>query len=132
MVTYLGGIFIRECTEERFQPVKFLTNETSNCIFAKSFCSEEGSVLVDNGTTRTDVKCRCDYTKDYSYVNEPRDKCGCQPTVDDCSCYLKTCPGSHVLSQGISGYFKFCQHIQIEKQIQFVSSCSFQIYKSIL
>lgn len=98
-VTLLGDIYTRECVPGTYQPFKFWTNASSQCILQKSLCADEGSVLVDNGTIRSDVKCRCNYKDGYSYIIPPKDKCGCVPSEEDCSCYKMPCPRRQVLSQ---------------------------------
>jgi hypothetical protein len=91
------------CNDTRYQPIKFLTNGNSDCIFRKSLCTEEGQTLFSNGTTRTDSTCRCDYTQGYAFVTVPRSKCSCRPSEEDCSCYLKKCQGiGYYLSAGIT------------------------------
>ena len=91
------------CRDTRYQPIKFVTNGNSDCIFRKSLCTEEGQTLFEAGTTRTDSTCRCDYTQGYAFLSEPRNKCYCRPSEEDCSCYLKKCQGGrYYLSAGIT------------------------------
>ena len=93
----------RPCNDTRYQPIKFVTNGNSDCIFRKSLCTEEGQILFTNGTTETDSTCRCDYTQGYAFVTVPRSKCYCRPSEEDCSCYLKKCQGiGYYLSAGIT------------------------------
>ncbi|CAC5424761.1 unnamed protein product [Mytilus coruscus] len=69
------------------------TNESmSDCIFAKSLCSEEGQIVYEDGSTKDDTTCRCDYTRNYSFIKTPRHFCFCIPTEEDCSCYIQSCP----------------------------------------
>ena len=93
----------RPCNDTRYQPIKFVTNGNSDCIFRKSLCTEEGQILFTNGTTETDSTCRCDYIQGYAFVAVPRNKCSCLPSDEDCSCYKKKCQGiGYYLSAGIT------------------------------
>ncbi|VDI67986.1 titin [Mytilus galloprovincialis] len=91
-----GGLDADICSSERFQPwpITFYTNVSTNCIFLKSKCNEEGQVLYGNGNRNTDATCRCDYTRGYDFLKKPRNPCFCIPSEEDCSCYLKKCPDS--------------------------------------
>ncbi|CAG2231770.1 unnamed protein product [Mytilus edulis] len=96
-----GGLDADICSSERYQPwpIKFFTNISSNCIFLKSTCNEEGQVVYSNGNRNTDITCRCDYTRGYDFIVKPRKPCFCVPSEEDCSCYLKMChDSSFVLS----------------------------------
>ncbi|CAC5415399.1 unnamed protein product [Mytilus coruscus] len=96
-----GGLDADICSSERYQPwpITFYTNVSTNCIFLKSACNEEGLVVYDNGNRSTDITCRCDYTRGYNFIVKPRNQCFCVPSEEDCSCYLKMCEGSrYVLS----------------------------------
>ncbi|CAG2217064.1 unnamed protein product [Mytilus edulis] len=98
-----GGLDADICSFERYQPwpITFYTNVSTNCIFLKSACNEEGQVVYDNGNRNTDITCRCDYTRGYDFVNKPQNPCFCEPSKEDCSCFLKTCPkASDKLSSG--------------------------------
>ena len=91
------------CNDTRYQPIPFVTNGNSDCIFRKSLCTEEGQILFTNGTMETDSTCRCDYKQGYAFVTVPRSKCYCRPSEEDCSCYLKKCQGiGYYLSAGIT------------------------------
>ncbi|CAG2227756.1 TTN [Mytilus edulis] len=89
-----GGLDADICSFERYQPwpIKFYTNVSTNCIFLKSKCNEEGQVVYVNGNRNIDRSCRCDYTRGYDFLNKPQNPCFCEPSKEDCSCYLKTCP----------------------------------------
>ncbi|CAC5377872.1 unnamed protein product [Mytilus coruscus] len=88
-----GGLDADICSTERYQPssINFYTNVSTNCIFLKSACNEEGQVVNDNRNRNTDTTCRCDYTNGYNFLVKPRNPCFCIPSEEDCSCYLKTC-----------------------------------------
>ncbi|CAC5425529.1 unnamed protein product [Mytilus coruscus] len=98
-VVFSPGISETDCADSRFQPFKFTTHGFSVCIYAKSTCSEDGQVLVKNGTTFVDRSCRCDYRKGYDYITQPKEKCFCEPSLEDCSCYLTNCTGNSALTQ---------------------------------
>ncbi|VDI05208.1 Hypothetical predicted protein [Mytilus galloprovincialis] len=89
-----GGLDADICSSERYQPwpITFYTNVSTNCIFRKSACNEEGLVVYDNGNRSTDITCRCDYTRGYDFIVKPRNRCFCVPSEEDCSCHLKMCP----------------------------------------
>ena len=78
-------INVGDCSNNRYQPLKFTTNGNSDCVFLKSFCEEEGQVIANNGTSSTDRSCRCDYTRGYVYVTPPSDICSCVPSSEDCT-----------------------------------------------
>ncbi|XP_052076726.1 uncharacterized protein LOC127714698 [Mytilus californianus] len=96
---YFAG---RPCYSNKYQPHKWWTNGSSDCQYLKSMCNEEGQVPFNNGTTTRDRKCRCDYTNYYTFLNSSRNRCYCDPTEEDCSCYRKTCNTDEVLTPGIS------------------------------
>ncbi|CAC5415466.1 unnamed protein product [Mytilus coruscus] len=122
-----GNLDGSQCNETRYQPTKFWTNGSSECIYKKSNCSEEGLIIHAKGNSTSDTTCRCDYTKGYAFVNRPKGECFCDPTVEDCSCYRKPCNKSHVLTPDYScirtadwtGIFN-C--VTIKKQNKFVLS----------
>ncbi|CAG2186103.1 TTN [Mytilus edulis] len=89
-----GGLDADICSFERYQPwpIKFYTNVSTNCLFLKYKCNEEGQVVYVNGNRNIDRSCRCDYTKGYDFLIKPQNPCFCEPAKEDCSCYLKTCP----------------------------------------
>ncbi|CAG2189840.1 unnamed protein product [Mytilus edulis] len=100
-----GGLDADICSQERYHPwpIKYYTNFSTNCIFIKSVCHEEGQVVYDKGNRSSDVTCRCDYTRGYAFIGKPRNPCFCVPSEEDCSCYLKTCVESkYMLSSGNS------------------------------
>jgi hypothetical protein len=100
---YSRNFNIAPCRDTRYQPIRFVTNGNSDCIFRKSLCTEGGQTLFSDDTTRTDSACRCDYTQGYAFVTVPRSKCYCRPSEEDCSCYLKKCQGiGYNLSAGIT------------------------------
>ncbi|XP_071139815.1 uncharacterized protein [Mytilus edulis] len=92
-----GGLDADICSIKRYQPwpIVFYTNVSTNCIFLKSACNEEGQVVFDNGNRSTDASCRCDDTRRYDSIVQPRNPCVCVPSEEDCSCFLKM---YHVLS----------------------------------
>lgn len=92
---YFAG---RQCNGNRYQPHKWWTNGSSDCQYLKSTCNGEGQVPYDNGTISRDRKCRCDYTNYYTFVNSTRNKCHCNPTEEDCSCYRQKCNVDQVLT----------------------------------
>jgi hypothetical protein len=94
------GINVEDCLNNRYQPFKITTYGNSDCVFLKSFCEEEGQVIVNNGTSSTDRSCRCDYTRGYVYVTPPSDICSCVPSSEDCSCYLKPCANDEKMTAG--------------------------------
>ncbi|CAC5400773.1 unnamed protein product [Mytilus coruscus] len=90
-----------ECIQQRFQPIIFWTNESmSDCIYAKSICSEEGQIVYKYDSTKDDTTCRCDYKNNFSFIKTPRNFCFCIPTEEDCSCFIKSCPVNQTLSAG--------------------------------
>ena len=95
-----GNFDRKACSVLHFQPFIFTTLGNSHCVFKKSLCDEEGQVLVDNGTTTRDRRCRCDYTKGFGYVSKTTDPCYCTPFNEDCSCVFKSCGKEEVLSPG--------------------------------
>lgn len=79
-------------------------NGNSKCVFLKSICTEDGQILYSDGTTKTDVTCRCDYSRGYAYVNIPKHTCYCDPLSEDCSCYKKSCGDNEELTAGKHGF----------------------------
>lgn len=84
--------------QNRFQPFYFKTDGMSDCIYSKSFCSEEGQILHTDDSTKNDRKCRCNHKKNFSFAITPIHLSYCIPTEEDCSCYIKPCPGNLTLS----------------------------------
>lgn len=80
-----------ECNTRSYQPFIFTTIGNSDCTFLKSTCNEEGQVIYSNGSSIDDVACRCDYTKRYAFVKNPRSPCFCKPAEEDCSCFRVNC-----------------------------------------
>lgn len=96
---YYPRYFNREpCNGERFQPFKFWTNGSSDCVYLKTLCSGEGQVIYNNRTTTEDRTCGCDFKSGYAFVLPPVNVCFCDPAVEDCACFLKPCPIMNVLS----------------------------------
>lgn len=88
------------CSTNRFQPITFWSNRSTDCLYLKSPCSETGQLVLDNTSTIGDSTCRCDYTRHYAFVSPPRNLCFCTPSLEDCSCYIKQCPENTTLSPG--------------------------------
>lgn len=85
---YAGDFSRGTCTNTRFQPFLFWTNGSmTDCVYAKSHCSEEGQVIYSDNSTKDDRTCRCDNKKNYSFIKTPRNVFFCIPTEEDCSCY---------------------------------------------
>ncbi|CAC5424765.1 unnamed protein product [Mytilus coruscus] len=95
---YSGSFTRGNCSQNHYQPFLFLTNGSSDCIFAKSVCGEEGQLVYKDDSTKDDRACRCDYTRNYSFIKTPRNLCYCIPTEEDCSCYIKQCLVNNTLS----------------------------------
>ncbi|CAC5423676.1 unnamed protein product [Mytilus coruscus] len=93
-----GSLDGTPCNANKFQPFKFWTNSSSDCIFKKTNCIEEGQVVFDKGNSTSDRKCRCDYTSGYAFVAHPRNNCYCDPEFEDCSCYLLPCQQLEVIT----------------------------------
>lgn len=89
-----------DCSSLKYQPYKFWSNELSQCVFEKSKCSGIGQIIFSNGSFMSDSTCGCDYTEGFAFVTEPRHKCFCIPTEEDCMCYLINCPRKMQLNQG--------------------------------
>ncbi|XP_052076313.1 uncharacterized protein LOC127714293 isoform X2 [Mytilus californianus] len=97
-VVIVGGIQGVDCEHDIYQPFKYWTNGSSTCAFKKNPCNAEGQVIHDNGTTKTDRQCRCDYSKGYDFIKKPKYACYCESSKEDCSCYQKQCPYGFVLT----------------------------------
>lgn len=89
------------CEMDLYQPVKFNSSGNSLCVNQKSHCSEEGQVIHSNETIKANRECRCDYTRGYDLLHQPKDQCFCVPSEEDCSCYLKICSFDGILSPGM-------------------------------
>lgn len=96
-----GNINGKSCEKNRFQPFKFGTNGNSECIFKKTTCNGEGQVIYGNGSSTTDISCRCDYTKGFAFVQKPRNVCYCNQYEEDCSCFKKLCYEKEILTPGM-------------------------------
>ncbi|CAC5358298.1 unnamed protein product [Mytilus coruscus] len=94
----VGNLDRRKCESTRYQPFTFSTNGRKTCIFEKTFCSEEGQIISNNGSTKVDRQCRCDYTRGYDFITKPNNGCYCVPSMEDCSCYQKPCPLGFILN----------------------------------
>lgn len=100
---YAGDFSRGYCINQRFQPFVFWTNgSVSDCIYAKSICSEKGQVVYNDNSSTDDRVCGCDYKKSYAFIQKPINNCYCIPTEEECSCYIKSCPENYTLSSGIS------------------------------
>ncbi|VDI33897.1 Hypothetical predicted protein [Mytilus galloprovincialis] len=97
-VVIVGGIQGVDCEHDIYQPFKYWTNGSSTCAFKKTICNAEGQIIYDNGTTKTDRQCRCDYRRGYKFIKRPKYACYCEPSKEDCSCYKKECPSDFVLT----------------------------------
>ncbi|CAG2246546.1 unnamed protein product [Mytilus edulis] len=95
-----GNLDGSQCKKFRYQPIRFLTNESSECIFKKSSCNDEGLIVHKEGNSTSDKTCRCDYTRGYAFVDRPKRECYCDPNTEDCSCYRKQCNINQVLTPG--------------------------------
>lgn len=101
-----GNFDTKPCSPDRLQPFPFSSSQGNDCIYRKSFCSEEGQVVYTNGTTKNDRKCRCDYTKSFHFIStSEKNICSCDPRKEDCSCVIKPCSEGEILSPGMS--FKY-------------------------
>ena len=85
----VGSLNNVKCSAGRYQPFPFWSNGTSDCILLKSACSDKGEIL-----------CGCDNTQGFAFVTTPKNPCFCNPSEEDCSCYLKQCPDKRKLSSG--------------------------------
>lgn len=72
----------------------------SDCIYAKSICNEEGQVAYKGNSTREDRTCQCDYTKNYTFIKTPKNICYCNPSEEDCTCYVRSCRVNYATSTG--------------------------------
>lgn len=106
------------CTAGQYQPFVFTTNGNSQCVLSKSLCNASGQVLANNGSSSTDISCRCDYRHNYDYVIPPKDPCSCKPAEEDCSCYIRKCDDDKVM---IAGKYQWSVwiHTEIALLLQF-------------
>ncbi|CAC5378268.1 unnamed protein product [Mytilus coruscus] len=79
------------CPVSSYQPFLFRSNERYKCTYLKSKCSSDGQVEVNDGTTRSNKACRCDYNRGFAFVIRPQNQSACIPSQEDCSCYSKRC-----------------------------------------
>lgn len=84
----MGSRTGRNCSTERYQPFKFWSNESSDCVYQKSLCNEIGQTTCQRRSTKEDTTCTCDHTKGYGFVTQPKNIQYCIPSKEDCSCYL--------------------------------------------
>ncbi|CAC5415484.1 unnamed protein product [Mytilus coruscus] len=99
-----GNIDGIECEKNRFQPIKFWTNGSNDCILEKTHCNEPGQVIHDEGSSTSDRTCRCDYTRGFAFVTSPKQNCFCNPSLDDCSCFMKPCSKFQVMTPGLNKF----------------------------
>ncbi|CAC5426454.1 unnamed protein product [Mytilus coruscus] len=106
-----GNFDTESCSLDRFQLFSFFTSQGNNCVYKKTMCNEEWQLIYSNGTSVNDRKCRCDYTKNFSFVSTKRvDMCSCDPTNEDCSCCFKLCSVGQILTPGkinVKIYYEF-------------------------
>ncbi|CAG2238900.1 unnamed protein product [Mytilus edulis] len=79
------------CSNGRYQPFKFYSAELSMCALVKSICREEGQISFNDGSTKEDRHCSCDYTRGYTFLSRQNHQCFCNPGEADCSCYIANC-----------------------------------------
>ncbi|XP_071147417.1 uncharacterized protein [Mytilus edulis] len=80
------------CSANRYQPFIFETVGYSDCTFKKSLCSSLGQETYANGDTRVDRKCICNTDRGYTFIMNSKNQCYCNPSTEDCSCYLGNNP----------------------------------------
>ncbi|XP_076106133.1 uncharacterized protein LOC143074670 isoform X2 [Mytilus galloprovincialis] len=94
-----GNFDTEPCSLDRFQPFSFSTSQGNECVYKKSMCNAEGQLFYNNGTSRYDRKCICDYSKEFIFVSTKRvNMCSCDPKHEDCSCYIKHCSKGQILT----------------------------------
>ncbi|XP_052072196.1 uncharacterized protein LOC127710406 [Mytilus californianus] len=76
------------CSVTRYQPFIFDTIGHSDCTYQKSLCNSLGQETYENGNTAVDRKCICNTDRGYSFVKNLQNQCYCNPSTEDCSCYL--------------------------------------------
>ncbi|CAC5393380.1 unnamed protein product [Mytilus coruscus] len=77
-----------KCSVTRYQPEIFETNGYSDCTYQKSLCNSLGQESYEYGNTTVDIKCMCNTDRGYAFVMNSKNQCYCNPSTDDCSCYL--------------------------------------------
>lgn len=102
MAVYSGDIDADVCPDDRYMPFNFKSNMTKSCIFLKSKCNGEGQLVHHNWSLAEDTACMCDFSNGYAFIKKPQNNCFCVPSLEDCSCYKKTCrDDNYMLSPGI-------------------------------
>lgn len=101
----MRGITNGNCSEQRYQPIVFFAKTSTDCMYIKSTCEEEGQLVVSNRKGYQDRQDKCDFKAGYSYIIHPRNPCACIPSEEDCSCIRKHCNNSEVLSAGIIYFY---------------------------
>ncbi|XP_052097390.1 uncharacterized protein LOC127732395 isoform X4 [Mytilus californianus] len=76
------------CSVTRYQPEIFETNGNSDCTYQKSLCNSLGQETYEYGNTTVDIKCMCNTDRGYTFVMNSKNQCYCNPSTEDCSCYL--------------------------------------------
>ncbi|XP_071142107.1 uncharacterized protein [Mytilus edulis] len=76
------------CSVTRYQPFIFDTIGNSDCAYQKSLCNSLGQETYKIGNTTVDIKCICNTDRGYTFVINSNDQCYCDPSTEDCSCYL--------------------------------------------
>lgn len=84
----------------RYQPFGF-QNFNDKCVYRRSVCSDPGQVRFNDGSTKVDKTCRCDFSKGYAFVSTTVNSCHCTPSTEDCSCFLQRCPVNYTITPGI-------------------------------
>lgn len=79
------------CSYKRYQPFPFSTEGNNKCVYQKSFCNEEGQIIILEGNMINDTTCGCDPLQGYIFVNKPEHNCYCIPSKEDCSCHKLSC-----------------------------------------
>ncbi|XP_076117035.1 carboxy-terminal kinesin 2-like [Mytilus galloprovincialis] len=93
-----GNLRNIDCSPKRYQPFRLWSNVSGECLYKKSLCEGEGQIIINNGSLIEERACRCDYRKGYKFIKRPKQNCSCNPSEEDCSCYISECPGGSVLS----------------------------------
>ncbi|XP_071147184.1 uncharacterized protein [Mytilus edulis] len=76
------------CSDNRYQPFNFETIGYSDCTYQKSLCNSLGQETYKTGDTSIDRKCVCNIEGGYTFVRNSKDQCFCNPSTEDCSCYV--------------------------------------------
>ncbi|VDI73775.1 Hypothetical predicted protein, partial [Mytilus galloprovincialis] len=76
------------CSVTRYQPFLFDTIGHSDCTFQKTPCNSLGQETYEDGNTTVNRKCICNTDRGYTFVMNSANQCYCDPTTEDCSCYL--------------------------------------------